>query len=125
MSGSCTGVQTCLKKVAPNVTYIHCYALLLNLVLVDCAKAISHAAELFCLVESLYVLTTATKAHTIFISKQQDLHTTKQPLQLKKVIRYKVVIQVQSYLCSMSNNYKLYDSFLVFEVRCCLLYLPT
>ena len=72
MSGSCTGVQTHLKEVTPYVTYIYCYALLLNFVLVDCAKAISHAAELFFLAQSLYVFITATKAYTIFISKQHD-----------------------------------------------------
>ena len=85
MSGSCTGVQTRLKEVAPHATYIHCYAHSLNLVLVDCAKAIPHAAEFFCLMESLYVFIAATKAHAIFMSKQHDLHPTKQPLQLQKL----------------------------------------
>lgn len=66
MSGSCAGVQTRLKEVAPYATYIHCYAHSLNLVLVDCAKAIPHAAEFFCLMGSLYVFIAATKAHAIF-----------------------------------------------------------
>ena len=82
---NCTGVQTRLKEVAPYATYIHCYAHSLNLVLVDCAKAIPHAAEFFCLMESLYVFIAGTKAHAIFMSKQHDLHPTKQPIQLQKL----------------------------------------
>ena len=35
--------------------------------------------------ESLYVFIAATKAHAIFMSKQHDLHPTKQPLQLQKL----------------------------------------
>ena len=66
MSGSCTGVWTHLKKVAQYVTHIQCYAHLLNLVLLNCAK---HAAEFFCLVESLYVFIAATKTHAIFMRK--------------------------------------------------------
>ena len=69
MSGRYTGVQTGLKEVTPYATYIHFYAHLLNLVLVNCAKAIPHAAELFFLVESLYVFITATKTHAKFLSR--------------------------------------------------------
>ena len=85
MSGRYTGVQTGLKEVTPYATYIHFYAHLLNLVLVNCAKAIPHAADLFFLVESLFVFITATKAHAKFLSKQHDLHPTVQPLQLQRL----------------------------------------
>ena len=71
------------------------------------------------------VFITATKAHDKFVSKQHDLATPKYiAFTASKVIRYKVVMQIQTCLCSMSNNYKLYDSFLAFEVRCCLLRIP-
>ena len=63
MNGSCIGVQIILKEVAPYATYIYCYAHSLNLVFVNCAKAIPHVTEFFCLVESLYVFIAATKAH--------------------------------------------------------------
>ena len=77
MSGRYTGVQTGLKEVTPYATYIHFYAHLLNLVLVNCAKAIPHADEFFFLVEFLYVFITAIKAHAKFVSKQHDLATPK------------------------------------------------
>ena len=85
MSGRCTGVQTRLKEVTPYATYIHYYAHLLNLLLVNCAKAIRHAADLFFLVESLYVFITATKVHAKFVSKQHNLCPTEQLLQLQRL----------------------------------------
>ena len=45
ISGSCTGIQTRLKEIAPYATCIHCYAHSFNFVLVDCTKAIPHVAE--------------------------------------------------------------------------------
>ena len=106
MSGSCTGFQIHLKEVALYATYIHCYAHSLNLVLVDCAKAIPQAAEFFCLVESLCVH--CCYANAIFMKKQHDLHPTKQPLQLQKLsdtrwsCRYRAV----------NALYRTYDSLL-------------
>ena len=45
MSGRCSGVQKCITEVAPEVTYIHCYAHCLNLALVDSTKHVSEAAR--------------------------------------------------------------------------------
>ena len=48
MSGHCTGVQTRVREFAPYAAYIHCYAHVLNLVLVDSVKSVTHASEFFC-----------------------------------------------------------------------------
>ena len=53
--------------------YIHCYAHTLNLVLVDCAKVVQSVREFFCLLEQLYVFVSTTKAHVIFMAKQNEL----------------------------------------------------
>ena len=56
MSGCCTGVQTRVPEFAPYAVYIHCYAIVLNLVLVDSVKSVTSASEFFMLLEALYVL---------------------------------------------------------------------
>ena len=85
MSGRCNGVQAKIREVAPNAVYIHCFAHVLNLVLVDATKSLPIAAEFFALLESLYVFISSSKAHTIFIEKQKTLHPNKQPRELKKL----------------------------------------
>ena len=58
--------------------------------------------------ESLYVFIAATKAHAIFMSKQHDLHPTKQPLQLQKLsdTRWSCTYRAVNALC------RRYDSLL-------------
>ena len=85
MSGQCSGVQQRIRNVAPNALYIHCYAHTLNLVLVDSVKMVPYATEFFSLLEVLYVFVSTTKAHAVFMRKQQELHPDKQPLQLQKL----------------------------------------
>ena len=85
MSGRCSGVQQRSRLVAPNATYIHCYAHTLNLVLVDSVKMVQYAAEFFSLLESLYVFISTTKSHTVFMQKQKELHPGTLPLQLQKL----------------------------------------
>ena len=70
MNGKCLGVQQCIREVAPQAIYIHCYAHTLNMVLVDCVKMIPSASEFFPLLEFLYVLVSNTKIHVIFLKKQ-------------------------------------------------------
>ena len=84
MSGRCSGVQQRIRLVALNATYIHCYAHTLNLVLVDSVKMVQYAAELFPLLEFLYVFISTTKSHTVFMQKQ-ELHPGTLPLQLQKL----------------------------------------
>ena len=85
MSGKCSGVQERLRQAAPYAIYIHCYAHTLNLVLVDSTKILPYAREFFVLLEHLYVFVSTTKAHVIFMSKQNELHPDKQPRQLQKL----------------------------------------
>ena len=47
--------------------YIHCFAHILNLVLVDCSKKVEHAARFFALLESLYIFVSSAKAHVVFV----------------------------------------------------------
>ncbi|XP_011406062.1 PREDICTED: zinc finger MYM-type protein 1-like [Amphimedon queenslandica] len=83
MSGSTAGVQTCIREIVPHAIYIHCSAHVLNLVLVDCVQSISQASEFFFLLQSLYVFMSASKAHSLFIEKQSELHPDKQSKELR------------------------------------------
>ena len=85
MSGCCSGVQQRLKQVSSSAVYIHCYAHKLNLALVDCVKGNQFACDFFCLIEALYVYISTTKAHSLFIAKQKELHPEKQVHQLQKL----------------------------------------
>ena len=72
-------------EVAPQAIYIHCFAHVLNLVLVDCTKNVAFASEFFALLESLYVFLTSTKAHVIFVRKQTELHPHKAKRELVRL----------------------------------------
>ena len=85
MSGHLSGVQSRVKEVVPHAHYVHCYAHTLNLVLVDSVKILSSATEFFLLLQTLYSLVSTTKIHSIFVSKQKELHPDKQPYQLQKL----------------------------------------
>ena len=85
MSGRCSGVQARVREFAPFAIYIHCYAHILNLVLVDSCKSIPAAADFFLLIEALYVFMSASKPHVVFAEKQKLLHPDKQPLALQKL----------------------------------------
>ena len=83
MSGGCSSVQECIQRIASQARYIHCYAHILNLVLVDSVKYVKGASEVFALVQTLYVFVSTTKAHIIFMSRQNELYPDKQPRQLQ------------------------------------------
>ena len=85
MSGSCSGVQQRIKMIAPNATYVHCYAHCLNLALVDCVRNVQDASEFFALMELLYVFMSSSKAHELYLKKQTELHPTKQIRQLQRL----------------------------------------
>ena len=85
MSGNCTGVQTRVRQFAPHAVYIHCYAHVLNLVLVDSIKSVKSAYEFFTLLEVLYVFMSTSKVHVIFIEKQQQLNPNRQHMELQKL----------------------------------------
>lgn len=85
MSGVCTGVQKRVREFAPYAIYIHCYAHVLNLVLVDSVKSVQSALEFFTLLEVLYVFVSTSKIHVIFKEKQLLCHPTKQPVELQQL----------------------------------------
>ena len=85
MSGSCTGVPTRIKELAPKAVYIHCCAHHLNLILVDSVKGISFASEFFALVELIYVFISASKTY-IFLDIQKEISPHKEAKELKRLI---------------------------------------
>ena len=56
-----------------------------NLTLVDCVKSIQFACDFFCLLEALYEFISTSKAHTVFVAKQLELHPEKQAHWLQKL----------------------------------------
>ena len=85
MSGKFSGVQQRVMQIAPQAIYIHCFAHILNLVLVDCAKKISSAAEFFALLQSLYVFISSTKAHVVYVRQQAKLHPDRPKKELQRL----------------------------------------
>lgn len=85
MSGACNGVQKRVREFAPYAVYIHCYAYVLNLVLVDSVKSVQSASEFFSLLEALYVFISTSKVHVIFKEQQLLLHPNKQPMELQRL----------------------------------------
>ena len=85
MSGRYSGVQQRIMEVVPQAIYIHCFAHILNLVLVDCSKNVSYAAEFFAILQSLYVFVSSSKAHVVFIHRQQELHPDKPTRELQRL----------------------------------------
>ena len=81
----CTGVQTRVREFAPYATYIHCYAHVLNFVLVDSVKSIKSASEFFTLLEALYVFVSSSKIHVLFMDKQHQCRPHEQALELQKL----------------------------------------
>ena len=127
MSGNCNGVQKRVRDFAPYTIYIHCYAHVLNLVLVDSVKSVSCASEFFILMEGLYVFVATSKVHVVFKEKQLLLHPDKQPLELQKlsdtrwVCRYAAVNAVcrtyDSLLLTMEEVAESTDSSKAIEAR--------
>uniref|UniRef100_A0A1X7UTJ9 DUF4371 domain-containing protein n=1 Tax=Amphimedon queenslandica TaxID=400682 RepID=A0A1X7UTJ9_AMPQE len=85
ISSHCTGVQTRVQELAPNALYVHCYAHVLNLVLVNSLRRVSLASEFFVLLEALYVLMSSSNIHVLFMKRQQQSNPYKQPLELQKL----------------------------------------
>lgn len=85
MSRSCSGVQQRIKMIAPNATYVHCYAHCLNLALVDCVRNVQDTSEFFALMELLYVFMSSSKAQALYLKKQVELHPAKQTRQLQRL----------------------------------------
>ena len=77
--------ESLLPRKFPAIRYIHCYAHVLNLVLVDSYRSVSAASEFFAIIEALYVFMASSMAHVVFVEVQKKQHPDKQPLQLQKL----------------------------------------
>lgn len=75
MSGRCAGVQAKVREFAPNAIYIHCYAHVMNLVLVDSCRSVSATSELLAIIEALYMA--SSKGHVVFVEVQKKQHPDK------------------------------------------------
>ena len=85
MSGACNGVQKLVRDAAPLAAYVHCYAHRLNLVLVDSCKSILAATEFFALLERLYVFTSGSLMHQMWVDAQKELYPNEPPRQLQRL----------------------------------------
>ena len=85
-SGSCSGLQTRIRDLAPKAVYIHYCAHRLNLALVDATKSIPFACEFFNLLEILYVFLSAAKAHSIFLDARKEISPEKETIKLKRLV---------------------------------------
>ena len=84
MSSECVGVSAKILEKNAKAVYIHCCAHRLNLALVDTVKAIPAAEDFFSLLQMLYVITSSSKAHKIFLEQQKELRL-RQEIRLKKL----------------------------------------
>ena len=85
MSGVRQGVQSLFRQSAPMAVYIHCYNHRLNLVIVDCVKSVKLADRFFGMLEALYVFMSSHVPHEIYLKKQEEMFSGKQPQKLKKL----------------------------------------
>lgn len=84
-------------------THLQCmYTATLNLALVASVKSIR---DFFNSAEALYVFISTTKAHTIFVAKQKQLHPEKQVHQLQKLSDTRWACR-QSAICSTYDNFE-------------------
>ena len=135
MSGSCSGVQSRIREIAPQALYIHCNAHCLNLCLVDCVKASPKATEFFTSLETLYVFISSTKCHALFMDKQKELRPDKQQRELQRLsdtrwacrqaavnaicFTYDAVVATLSAVANGSNGAKAAEAKgLLFQVNC-------
>ena len=79
-------------------SYIHCYAHKHNLALADCVEIAQFVCDFFCLLESLYVCISTSKAHAVFVTTQKELYPVHQ-LQKLSDTRWAVglLLQIKSF----------------------------
>ena len=81
MSGKLSGVSTRISGICKYAIYIHCHAHILNLVLVDAAKAEPEVADFFSLLSRLYVFLSGSYVHIKWKRIQEEMYTKKFELQ--------------------------------------------
>ena len=77
VSGIHTGLQARIKEISPSAIYTHCYAHVLNLVIVDTMSNNSIARDFFGTLQNLYVFVeTCPKRHAVYLKHQRDLNAS-------------------------------------------------
>jgi len=87
MSGAQKGVQQRVREATPLAVYTHCYAHKLNLVLVDCCKSVSDAADFFRFAREAvqYVFVSDAIPHKVWLDVQKELYRDEPPRQLQRL----------------------------------------
>ena len=71
VSGVRSGLQARMKTLAPSAIFVHCYAHILNLVIVDAMSANKIARNFFGTMQNLYVfIGNSSKRHAVYKEKQ-------------------------------------------------------
>ena len=75
VSGIRTGLQARIKEISPSALFVHCYAHVLNLVIVDAMTSNTTARDFFGTLQNLYVfIQTCTKRHAVYTQQQAEIH---------------------------------------------------
>jgi len=82
MRGSYRGVQSRIKKDNPLALYVHCYAHILNLCLVDLAKSVSMVRNTFGTLSNLHnCIKVSSKRYAVFKKVQEESNTEYEKVQ--------------------------------------------
>ncbi|CAB3985113.1 zinc finger MYM-type 1-like [Paramuricea clavata] len=77
VSGIRTGLQARIKEISPSALFVHCYAHVLNLVIVDAMTSNTTARDFFGTLQNLYVfIQTCTKRHAVCTQQQAEIHAS-------------------------------------------------
>jgi hypothetical protein len=75
VAGVHTGLQARIKEVSPSALYTHCYAHILNLVIVDTMSKNKIARDFFGTLQNLYVfIQTCPKRHSVYVKNQREIN---------------------------------------------------
>lgn len=86
MRGSYTGIQARIKNENPNAIYVHWYAHILNLCLIDLTKQVKQIRNMFGVLNSLHNLISASsKIYSVFEYMTKTLSDGKGPKTLKSL----------------------------------------
>ncbi|CAH1722585.1 zinc finger MYM-type protein 1-like [Aphis gossypii] len=86
MRGSYTGVQARIKNENPHAIYVHCYAHILNLCLVDLTKQVKQIRNMFGVLNTLHnFIGASSKRFSIFESMRATCSDSKGPKTLKSL----------------------------------------
>ena len=74
-SGVHTGLQARIKELSPSALFTHCYAHVLNLVIVDTMNKNRIAKDFFGTLQNLYVfIETCPKRHAVYLEQQRKVN---------------------------------------------------